>query len=82
VYPTSHKGPFGGDTKNPILFVSNTFDPATPLINSQTWSPLYKGSEVLTIDGVGVSNPFFHTSGPNIITAKCAIHVNIANEST
>lgn len=24
-------GPFGGDTKNPILFVSNTLDPATPI---------------------------------------------------
>jgi hypothetical protein len=55
-------GPFGGDTKNPILFVSNTFDPATPLINSQTWSPLYKGSQVLVIDGIGVSYLFCPTA--------------------
>ncbi|PMD33402.1 hypothetical protein L207DRAFT_608184 [Hyaloscypha variabilis F] len=26
------EGPFGGDTKTPILFVSNTVDPATPII--------------------------------------------------
>lgn len=48
-------GPFGGDTKNPILFVSNTLDPATPIINSQTWAPLFKGSGILTIEGIGVS---------------------------
>lgn len=24
-------GPFGGKTKNPILFVSNTLDPITPI---------------------------------------------------
>jgi hypothetical protein len=27
-----YNGPFGGDTKNPILFVSNTIDPVSPLV--------------------------------------------------
>ncbi|KAH8588965.1 TAP-like protein-domain-containing protein [Bisporella sp. PMI_857] len=48
-----YAGPFGGSTKNPILFVSNTVDPATPLVNSQRWSPRFEGSRVLTIEAVG-----------------------------
>lgn len=27
------------------------------MINGQTWSPLFKGSELLVIEGVGVSFP-------------------------
>jgi hypothetical protein len=60
----SGEGPFGGDTKNPILFVSNTLDPATPMINGQTWSPRFKGSELLVIEGVGVSFLYFPLQRP------------------
>lgn len=46
-------GPFGAKTKNPILFISNTIDPATPMENSVKWSPRFIGSEILTIEAVG-----------------------------
>lgn len=48
-------GPFGGNTKNPVLFISNTIDPVTPIVNSKKWSPRYKGSQILTIEAIGVS---------------------------
>ncbi|EMR71946.1 putative alpha beta hydrolase fold family protein [Eutypa lata UCREL1] len=46
-------GPFGGDTATPILFVSNTYDPVTPIDNSISSAPNYKNAEILTIDGMG-----------------------------
>ncbi|THV50899.1 hypothetical protein BGAL_0131g00040 [Botrytis galanthina] len=46
-------GPFGGDTKNPILFISNTLDPATPIGNSQRWAPRFKDAQILTIEAIG-----------------------------
>ncbi|RFU33012.1 hypothetical protein B7463_g3343, partial [Scytalidium lignicola] len=46
-------GPFGGDTKNPILFVSNTLDPATPIYNGRKSASLFPSSRLLTIEGVG-----------------------------
>jgi hypothetical protein len=49
------KGPFGGNTKNPILFVSNTIDPATPIQDSQKWAPSFTGSQILEIQAIGVS---------------------------
>ncbi|KAF7888788.1 hypothetical protein EAF00_009088 [Botryotinia globosa] len=45
-------GPFGGDTKNPILFTSNTLDPATPIENSQKWAPRFKEAQILTIEAI------------------------------
>ena len=48
-----YSGPFGATTKNPILYISNTIDPVTPIDNSLKWSPLYIGSQVLTIEAVG-----------------------------
>jgi pimeloyl-ACP methyl ester carboxylesterase len=52
------KGPFGGKTKTPILFVSNTYDPVTPIENSAANAPKFKGAQVLKVDGMGhtVSN--------------------------
>ncbi|KAI1084143.1 TAP-like protein-domain-containing protein [Whalleya microplaca] len=47
------KGPFGGDTATPILFVSNTYDPVTPIENALSSVPNYKNAQVLTIDGMG-----------------------------
>ncbi|KAI0133947.1 TAP-like protein-domain-containing protein [Xylariales sp. AK1849] len=46
-------GPFAGDTATPILFVSNTYDPVTPIENALTSAPNYKNAQVLTIDGMG-----------------------------
>ena len=47
------RGPFGSHTKNPILFVGNTYDPATPITNARQSSLMYPGSEVLTVDAIG-----------------------------
>ncbi|TVY85210.1 putative hydrolase [Lachnellula suecica] len=46
-------GPFGGDTATPVLFVSNTYDPVTPIENSISSVPNYKNAQMLTIDGMG-----------------------------
>ncbi|KAF4626028.1 hypothetical protein G7Y89_g12140 [Cudoniella acicularis] len=55
---------FGASTKNPILFVSNTLDPITPISGGQLGTRLFNNSQLLTIDGTG------HTSfGP---LNKCA----------
>lgn len=53
VLTNSQLGPFGAITKNPILYISNTVDPATPIDNSIKWSPKYIGSQILTIEAVG-----------------------------
>ena len=50
------RGPFGGKTSNGIQFVGNTFDPETPLANTQANVQRFAGSKLLTIDGLGVSN--------------------------
>ncbi|KUJ07981.1 alpha/beta-hydrolase [Mollisia scopiformis] len=52
-----YAGPFGGDTKNPMLFVSNTRDPVTPVYNGQKWSHRFKGAQLLTVDGTGHTSP-------------------------
>ncbi|KAB8293767.1 hypothetical protein EYC80_009252 [Monilinia laxa] len=46
-------GAFGGDTKNPVLLVSNTLDPATPIKNRKTWAPKFKDARLLTIEAIG-----------------------------
>ncbi|KAG9245276.1 TAP-like protein-domain-containing protein [Calycina marina] len=48
-----YAGPFGGRTKNPMLFVSNTRDPVTPKINGQRAATLFEGSQSLVTDGTG-----------------------------
>ncbi|OOF94475.1 hypothetical protein ASPCADRAFT_397307 [Aspergillus carbonarius ITEM 5010] len=46
--PGSFKGPIGAEnTSTPILFVSNTLDPVTPLADAHTMSTLFNGSVVL-----------------------------------
>ncbi|KAF3022556.1 hypothetical protein E8E14_012942 [Neopestalotiopsis sp. 37M] len=47
------QGPFGSDTATPMLFVSNTYDPVTPIENSIMSAPKYKNAQVLTVDGMG-----------------------------
>ena len=65
------KGGYKGDfcdiqTKNPLLFVGNTFDPLTPLISAHNASANFPGSVVLEHGGHGVrpSYPLIPSSIP------------------
>ncbi|KAK5708623.1 hypothetical protein LTR17_020513 [Elasticomyces elasticus] len=53
-------------TKNPVLIVGNTIDPATPLAGAKNLSEGFKGSVLLQNDGVG------HTTiaSPSLCVAK------------
>jgi len=56
----SFKGPFGRNTSNPILFISNTADPVTPLRSARLTHGLYPNSGLLISDHAGhssLSNP-------------------------
>ena len=46
-------GPFTQHTANPILLISNTYDPATPYQGAVTTAKLLPGSRLLTLDGWG-----------------------------
>ncbi|KAI0466927.1 TAP-like protein-domain-containing protein [Xylaria cf. heliscus] len=48
-----YSGPFGGDTKTPILFVGNTYDPIAPVTSALQAAQMYKDAEVITVDAVG-----------------------------
>lgn len=51
-----YEGSFlGVKTKNPILFVGNTYDPVTPLVSAHNVSAGFVGSVVLQHDSYGVS---------------------------
>lgn len=50
-----YTGPFGGKTKTPILFVSNTIDPITPIQNGKKGARIFEGAELLTVEGTGHS---------------------------
>jgi hypothetical protein len=51
-----YKGGFSNiETKNPILFIGNTYDPLTPLVSAQNASAGFLGSVVLQHNGYGVS---------------------------
>ncbi|KAH7087049.1 TAP-like protein-domain-containing protein [Paraphoma chrysanthemicola] len=47
------KGAFGGNTSHPILFISNTADPVTPLRSGRIMHELFPNSGLLTIDIAG-----------------------------
>ncbi|CAO2656749.1 Nn.00g055520.m01.CDS01 [Neocucurbitaria sp. VM-36] len=56
----SFEGPFGANTSHPILFVSNTADPVTPLRSGRIMHSLFPGSGILIGDSAGhcsVSTP-------------------------
>lgn len=47
----TYKGDFQTKTRNPILFVSNEFDPVTPLMSAQNMSAGFEGSRLLVNKG-------------------------------
>ncbi|KAF1944112.1 alpha/beta-hydrolase [Clathrospora elynae] len=52
----SFQGPFGGDTSHPVLFVSNTADPVTPLRSGRYMHGLFPSSGLLVGDHAGHSS--------------------------
>ncbi|KAI0031333.1 alpha/beta hydrolase fold-domain-containing protein [Vararia minispora EC-137] len=47
------RGPWGGNTSTPILFIGNTFDPVTPFAGAQKMSSLFSGSGLLKQNSTG-----------------------------
>lgn len=60
------KGIFGGKTSHPILWISNTADPVTPLKSARIMSERFPGSVVLAQDSAGVSG--------HLINGTCRAH--------
>ena len=56
----AHKAPNSYDEK--FLFASTTLDPVTPLANAYSMSKLFKGSQVVVVEGEGHCSP----SSPNM----------------
>ncbi|KAI0122252.1 TAP-like protein-domain-containing protein [Daldinia grandis] len=48
-----YEGDFQVKTKNPVLFVGNSFDPVTPLASAKNMSSGFEGSVLLTHNGHG-----------------------------
>ena len=61
-WPFHAKGAYDGDftcikTRNPVLFIGNTFDPLTPFVSAKNASAGFEGSVVLEHGGYGVRTP-------------------------
>jgi hypothetical protein len=56
-------GQVGGNTSFPVLFLSNKFDPVTPLVNAQSMSKLFPRSSLLVQNAIGVCHSllFLHS---------------------
>ncbi|KAH7399269.1 TAP-like protein-domain-containing protein [Pyrenochaeta sp. MPI-SDFR-AT-0127] len=60
------EGPYGGNTSHPILFISNTADPVTPLRSGRIMRGMFPGSSILVEDSAGhcsISTPNLCTMG-------------------
>ncbi|KAF3212997.1 hypothetical protein TWF679_005566 [Orbilia oligospora] len=58
-------GKIGGDTKNPMLFIGSSGDPATPFENAEVAQKRYKGSQMVYVEAdahgiIGQSNKCVH----------------------
>lgn len=51
----TYNGLFNTTTKNPILFISSPYDPATPMVSARNMSAGFEGSVVLQHNHIGVS---------------------------
>ncbi|KAE9366802.1 alpha/beta-hydrolase [Stipitochalara longipes BDJ] len=51
-----YAGPFGGKTKNPVLFVSNVLDPVTAIANGRKGAAMFDRAELLTVEAIGHSS--------------------------
>lgn len=49
-----YEGDFEVQTKNPVLFIGNTYDGLTPLVSAYNVSSGFNGSVVLEVNGYGV----------------------------
>ena len=69
-WPFQAKGAYTGDfcvkTRNPVLFIGNSFDPFTPLVSARNASAGFEGSVVLEHQGYGVSLPAYRAPSPSL----------------
>ena len=68
-----YSGHFNVKTPNPVLFIGNTYDAATPVASARNMSATFDGSVVVERDGFGVSftpfpamDPLFTPFYPNL----------------
>ena len=74
-----YTGPFKGRTSSPIQFVANTFDPETPIEDSQFDASQWDGAKLITIDGLGVC--FLSFPLLDRLTDLIVAHVPLPRES-
>jgi hypothetical protein len=75
-------GPFGRNTSNPILFLSNTLDPATPHRNAVEAVKKYEGASLLTIDSLGHTSQFVPSDCADRYIAAYLINGTLLEDGT
>ncbi|KAH7028087.1 TAP-like protein-domain-containing protein [Microdochium trichocladiopsis] len=70
-----YEGDFTGvKTKNPVLFIGNTYDPVTPLVSARNMSSGFEGSVLLQHDSYG--HVSFTTQKSNCTEAAISAYLN------